>query len=104
RSPRNPADAGTEFAMGAVSEREIDGAAFIELLYRSVLGRDPDPAGYAGHLARLRSGTVGLEQLVSEFTNSAEFKARVRRENTIDLDDPRVYAGYSASDLAIFDR
>jgi len=87
-----------------MSRREIDCTDFVELLYRSLLGRDPDPDGYAGHLARLRSGAVGCEQLMSEFINCAEFKARDRREHAIDCDDPRVYAGYTDSDLGIFDQ
>jgi SAM-dependent methyltransferase len=50
----------------------LDDASFVTLLYHALLGRDPDPAGYDLHLARLSAGEVTHEQLASEFAVSDE--------------------------------
>jgi FkbM family methyltransferase len=76
---------------------DLDDASFVTLLYRAVLGRDPDPAGYAGHLARLRTHEISHEKLTSEFLCSTEFNA-VNKNLLSDRTDQ----GYSAQDLSIF--
>ncbi len=45
--------------------------AFIDALYRTVLGREPDPVGKAGHLRQLRLGRP-KETFIAHFAQSAE--------------------------------
>lgn len=78
-APRAALDAA---AQGFVGSREFAArygaagdAGFVTLLYRNVLGRDPDPAGLAGWTDRLATGTSRAEVVVG-FAESAEFVAR----------------------------
>ena len=48
-----------------------------DALYRGMLDREPDPAGFADHLERLRDGK--LLQVVRTFLGSPEFRARFLR-------------------------
>ena len=64
---------------GFVASREfqasygaLDDAAFVELLYRNVLGRGADATGLAGWTARLEDG-MSRAQVVAGFSQSAEF-------------------------------
>jgi hypothetical protein len=45
--------------------------AFIDALYRTVLGREPDPVGKAGHLRQLRLGHP-KEAFIADFAQSPE--------------------------------
>ncbi len=53
-----------------------DFGAFLDRLYRDVLGRPADPSGRAYWLAQLASGKVTRGSIVAWFTESAELKAR----------------------------
>src|ERR1700731_3453631 len=53
-----------------------DDEALVNRLYRVLLGREPDPFGYAGHLRRLRTGGVSYEDLALGILASEEFKTR----------------------------
>ncbi len=44
--------------------------------YRLLLGREPDPAGFATHAARLKDGTLAPTALADSFIGSGEFAAR----------------------------
>ncbi len=55
----------------------LDNTAFVNLVYQNVLGRSPDPGGLAHWVAVLNSGT-GRGAVMQEFSDSAEFVARVR--------------------------
>lgn len=48
---------------------------FVELVYRNVLGRDPDPDGFDYWVGQLRRG-MGRGSLMVNFSESAEFKAK----------------------------
>jgi hypothetical protein len=53
----------------------LDDADFVTLLYRNVLDRDPDPAGFAGWVAALDGGT-SRAVVVAGFSQSTEFTGR----------------------------
>ena len=50
--------------------------------YRLLLGRDPDPAGFASHAKRLKSGTLTPSALAESFTGSNEYAARHSQATT----------------------
>ena len=52
------------------SEKEV-----VTALYRSLLGRTPDPAGLDGHIQGMRNN--GLVHTFTDFANSLEFRNRV---------------------------
>jgi len=49
-----------------------DQEQYVYDLYTSVLGRAPDPQGFANNLAALQSGAVDASTLAADFANSAE--------------------------------
>jgi len=49
-----------------------DQEQYVYDLYTSVLGRAPDPQGFADNLAALQSGAVDASTLAADFANSAE--------------------------------
>ena len=51
--------------------------AFIRILYRLYLNREPNAEELAGWVAMLEGGT-GLEEIVKGFAESAEFRAIMR--------------------------
>lgn len=55
------------------TERELVAA------YRLLLGREPDPDGYAHYRARIRDG-MSLDELLTAFISSDEYRDRERRE------------------------
>lgn len=74
----------TEVARGFVRSPEFtrtygatSDAEFVTLLYRNVLGRDPDTAGLGSWVARLAGGS-SRESVVVGFSESAEFRAATR--------------------------
>ncbi len=52
--------------------RSMSNDAYLEFLYRVVLGRTPDTAGKAYHLDRLNQGRIERLPLLEEFINSPE--------------------------------
>lgn len=48
----------------------------VRAAYRLVLGRDPDPTGFADHVKLIRDGSVTCQRLLSMFLNSTEFRAK----------------------------
>jgi serralysin len=52
----------------------LDNSAFVQQLYRNVLDREPDPSGFAWHVANLDHG-VSRETTVLNFSESPEFIA-----------------------------
>ena len=54
------------------SEKEV-----VTALYRSLLGRTPDPAGLDGHIQGMRNN--GLIHTFNDFANSPEFRNRVAK-------------------------
>jgi hypothetical protein len=65
-------------ASSAYSQRHATDAAFVEALYRDLLGRGSDPGGLAAHLAGLRAG-VSRAQLARGFLASPERRTKVAR-------------------------
>ncbi|SDY47723.1 Hemolysin-type calcium-binding repeat-containing protein [Jannaschia faecimaris] len=51
---------------------------FVTLLYANVLGREPDPQGFAGWTQRLESGTMTRPEVVLGFSESREFTNATR--------------------------
>ncbi|MBK5223922.1 MAG: DUF4214 domain-containing protein [Acidimicrobiia bacterium] len=49
--------------------------AFVKLVYRHVLDREPDPSGYAHWAPRVEDGTFTRGQLIVQFSESTEFVA-----------------------------
>jgi Ca2+-binding RTX toxin-like protein len=54
---------------------QTDDTGFVTLLYANVLGRAPDAAGLAHWTALLARGALSREQVVTGFSESAEFRA-----------------------------
>lgn len=52
---------------------EIDSVAFLEYLYRNVLGREPDAGGFRWWRDQIDSGRKSLAQVLRGFTQSNEF-------------------------------
>jgi ADP-heptose:LPS heptosyltransferase/glycosyltransferase involved in cell wall biosynthesis len=80
---RDASAAGDEGGRGSeVAEKggEPYDATFVRKLYHMFHDREPDPAGFEGHLSALRSGRE-LHELVEDFLNSEEFSLqRPRRQ------------------------
>jgi uncharacterized protein (DUF1800 family) len=55
-------------------------AEFLQLVYRNVLNRQPDPYGYTWWLAELDSGRRSRGMVMVGFSESAEFQAATRNE------------------------
>ena len=55
-------------------------AEFMQLVYRNILDRQPDPVGYTYWLAELDSGRRTRGNVMVGFTESAEYKAASRNE------------------------
>ena len=53
----------------------LDTEGFVTLLYRNVLGRMPDPAGFANWTGRLERGEMSRAEVVLGFSESREFVA-----------------------------
>lgn len=65
-------------AFGASEEFQLtygslDNAAFVELVYRNVMGRTPDPEGFQYWLDQLNAGSIDRGDLMSFFSESEEF-------------------------------
>jgi hypothetical protein len=54
----------------------LDTGELVRLVYSNVLGRDPDPAGFDYWTSQLGSGAIGRGNLMTQFSESAEFVAR----------------------------
>jgi hypothetical protein len=49
---------------------------FVTLVYRLLLGRDPDHAGLQSYVSQLSSGAIGRSQVYEAILNSDEFRAK----------------------------
>ncbi len=58
----------------------LDDTQFVTLVYRNVLGRDPDPSGLAFWVGRLAAGTFTRGQVMLGFSESAEYRDAIRNE------------------------
>ena len=54
------------------TEKNLDNAEFVKVLYRTFLGREFDSAGLEHLIGKLASG-VSREQIAAGFANSKEF-------------------------------
>ncbi len=54
----------------------LGNAQFVTLLYRTLLGREPDGHGLSTYVSRLDSDEASGEQIVAEFIHSYEFRSR----------------------------
>lgn len=70
----------------------LDDAAFVRLVYRNVLGREPDAAGLAYWKAELNSGAVRRGEVMLGFSDSPEFKAAVGHLDPGEID--RLYRAF----------
>jgi hypothetical protein len=52
----------------------LNNEQFVTLIYRNVLGRDPDPEGFASWVGQLRSAALTRPQMVLNFSESPEFQ------------------------------
>jgi FkbM family methyltransferase len=80
-----------------------DDRQFLRLLYSGILGREADEAGLNLYLGKLANGEIDYPAAVSLFLNSGERTIRDRCLIDSRSDDLRLFAGYSPSDLTIFD-
>ncbi len=55
---------------------------FVDLAYRMILGRDPDPLGRGTRLEELRSGRLDREGVLRELRTSPEMRGLVMRANS----------------------
>lgn len=56
-----------------VNKRQLDNTEFVTLLYRTMMGREPDDAGLQDWVGRLNKGTAKREDVYNGFADSAEF-------------------------------
>ncbi|WP_352938544.1 DUF4214 domain-containing protein [Mesorhizobium sp. M0938] len=54
----------------------LGNAQYVALLYRLLLGREPDNNGLSVYVSKLNSGKVSGEQIVAELIHSYEFRSR----------------------------
>nr|WP_245319671.1 DUF4214 domain-containing protein [Mesorhizobium temperatum] len=54
----------------------LGNAQFVALLYRTLLGREPDGQGLSAYVSKLDSGELSGEQIVAESIHSYEFRSR----------------------------
>ncbi|WP_292484022.1 DUF4214 domain-containing protein [Mesorhizobium sp.] len=54
----------------------LGNAQFVALLYRTLLGRDPDGQGLSAYVSKLDSDEASGEQIVAELIHSYEFRSR----------------------------
>ena len=52
----------------------LDATAVVTLLYRTLLGREPDEGGLTAHVSMLDQGVCDLPQMVRGFLDSREFR------------------------------
>jgi uncharacterized protein (DUF1800 family) len=80
-------------------------AEFLQLVYRNVLGRQPDPYGYNFWIGELDSGRRSRGAVMVGFSESSEFKASSRNEVLVSMaytaffrrtPDPSGFAGWVA--------
>jgi len=62
--------------------RRLDNGQYVDILYRTLLGREPDVAGRAHYLARLHSG-IPRENIFASLVISNEFEALCRQANIV---------------------
>ena len=53
----------------------LDAGAFVQLVYRNVLGREPDAGGYAHWAPLVHNGSLTRGQMMIGFSESAEYRA-----------------------------
>ena len=58
----------------------LSNEAFVNLVYQNVLGRAPEPGGYAHWVGELNSGRRTRGQVMLEFSESAEYEANSSNE------------------------
>ncbi len=58
----------------------LSNADFVTLVYRSVLGRDPDPTGLQYYLDRLSGNLLSRGSVFNQFLLSSEYDAKVRAQ------------------------
>lgn len=61
---------------GRVSLDRVPSEVAVRLMYEIMLGREPDPGGFADNLRLLQSGTVSRSQLAEGMRGSEEFATR----------------------------
>jgi hypothetical protein len=76
-SPRDVARALAASPEFAARQRSLDDPAFVRGVYRGLLGREPDPVGFAGWLAVARS--AGRSAVLEGAASSTEFRRLVER-------------------------
>jgi FkbM family methyltransferase len=79
RSARNPVPSRDGLSLGKGALADADDLRYA---YRLLLGRDPDPAGFASHSKRLKSGTLTPSALAESFVGSNEYAARHTQATT----------------------
>ena len=88
-----------------MSNSKVNNRAAVRVLYNALLNRDPDPQGWEFYSSILDSNKKTLHQLGRDFVASGEFieKSRAADRELMSLGDYRVFTGYKAEDLLIFD-
>ena len=54
-------------------DKNLSNEDFLDIMYRSFFGREPDPEGYAGWFNQLSSGNMSRMEVLAGFVNSVEF-------------------------------
>lgn len=57
--------------------RSFSAAQFVDIAYRGLLSRVPDPPAAAAFVPAIEGGTLSPERLISTILESEEFKASV---------------------------
>ncbi|MBR5057644.1 MAG: DUF4214 domain-containing protein, partial [Clostridiales bacterium] len=66
------------FTSAEFINRNTSNEAFVNMLYKGILTRNPDSSGFNYWVGRLRSGS-SRNSIIKEFANSAEFRNDVCR-------------------------
>lgn len=73
---------------------ETETSEFVTLLYNNVLGRGPDPTGFATWMERLSSGGMDRAEAVARFSESAEFRGKTAAD-ALAFSSAGLQAGFS---------
>src|SRR5271155_906744 len=76
---------------------KIDNGTIVQVLYKALLDRGPEPRGFTHHVSILDTGEKTLYQVGLDFVDSPEFTEKYNRtrRRSIPLTNKLLYAGHS---------
>lgn len=67
-----------------LATNENQDSLFLRAIYGACLGRQPDPAGFAGHMKALREGGADWAGVLASVINSEEFRLRFQAKTALE--------------------